>query len=52
MQHCDSTCRQCFRTWVRWLKSREHQMTMPMEGMTTTFAEAAATSVRPPKDAA
>jgi hypothetical protein len=47
MQHCDQTCTHCARDWFRWLKSREHQMSMPHKGAQATFAAAAATSVRP-----
>ena len=47
MQHCNQTCSHCARDWFRWLKSREHQMSMPHKGAKATFAEAAATSVRP-----
>ena len=51
MQHCDQTCTHCARNWFRWLKAREHQMAMPHNGAQTTFAAAAATSVRPVREA-
>lgn len=44
---CDSTCAHCAREWFRWLKSREVQMNKPEEGLSVTFAAAAATSIRP-----
>lgn len=49
MQFCDQTCSHCARDWFRWLKSREGQMRHAQGNMTTSFAAAAATSVRPPR---
>lgn len=50
MQFCDQTCRWCFHQWVKWLKSRMHQMDMAWDGTSTSFNQAAATSVKPPKE--
>lgn len=47
MQHCDARCGWCARNWWRWLKSREAQMSLLRPGQTTSFAQAAATSIRP-----
>lgn len=49
---CDQTCSVCARDWWQWLKAREAQMnTVPKKqaerGCVTSFAAAAATSVRP-----
>ena len=46
MQFCDSKCQHCARKFWNWLKSREFQMNMALDGG-TSFASAAATSVRP-----
>lgn len=43
MQHCDQTCQVCARRFWAWLKSREHQMNMTVEGE-TPFAQAAVNS--------
>jgi hypothetical protein len=45
-QHCDQTCAHCAREFWRWLRAREAQMRTPRRGERTTFADAAATSVR------
>jgi hypothetical protein len=44
---CDSTCPVCAREFFAWYKSRMKQMEMTVKGNKTSFAEAAATSVRP-----
>jgi hypothetical protein len=43
MQTCDAKCGQCARNFWAWLKSREYQMNMSLDGG-TSFAQAAATS--------
>jgi hypothetical protein len=50
MQTCDQTCSHCARDWFRWLKAREGQMRKLLKGATTSWSEAAATSVRPPRE--
>jgi len=51
LQTCDQTCSHCARDFFRWWKTREAQMSVPRKklGETTTFAEAAATSIHAPK---
>ena len=41
---CDSTCSFCAREFWNWLKSRNAQMSMSLDGG-TSFADAAASSV-------
>lgn len=43
---CDSTCSFCAREFWNWLKSRNAQMSMSLNGG-TSFADAAARSVKP-----
>ena len=45
-------CPWCARIWFRWYAARMNQMHVPRKnrGETTSFAEAAATSVKPPKE--
>jgi len=50
MQNCDQTCVHCARYFWKWLKAREAQMSKPLKGQTTTWSEAAATSVRPERN--
>ncbi len=45
MQHCDQTCSHCAREFFKWWKTWTKKMMLPQDGATTTFAEAAATSV-------
>ncbi len=40
-------CPFCTRDYWRWLKSRMAQMSKPRMGETISFADAAATSVKP-----
>jgi hypothetical protein len=40
-------CNACAREFFRWRKTREAQMNLVEEGAGTSFALAAATSVRP-----
>lgn len=44
---CHKDCRFCAKEFYRWYKTRMAQMAVPQEGQTTTFAQAAATSVKP-----
>lgn len=46
MQRCDQRCPWCARDFWNWLKARERQMSIPQKGMTTSFAEAARTSIK------
>lgn len=39
-------CNACARDFFRWRKTREAQMSLVEEGDATSFAQAAATSVR------
>lgn len=51
MQHCDQTCSWCAREFWAWLKGRMHSA--ERDGGRSgrgSFANAAATSVTPPKD--
>jgi hypothetical protein len=48
--HCTyRNCPFCARDYWRWLKARMRQMSTPRKGETISFADAAATSIRPPK---
>ena len=47
--NCHPDCRLCQRDWLRWLAARMRQIQKPGRwgAIGTTFADAAATSIRP-----
>jgi hypothetical protein len=48
MKNCSPQCPWCAKEFWRWMKSRMAQMNMTRPGETTSFAQAAATSVKAP----
>lgn len=48
MKSCDQTCSHCAREFWKFLRARMAQMSVPRtkKGETTSFAEAAATSIK------
>lgn len=53
MQFCDSTCQWCARQFFRWWKDRANKQNREHGGRSGdgSFNAAAATSIRPPRDA-
>lgn len=43
-------CPWCARLFLGWLRARMGQMSAHLNGAQTSFAEAAGTSIRPPRD--
>lgn len=46
LNKCHKECPFCARDYFKWLKTREAQMSHPTKGMSVSFAQAAATSVK------
>ena len=47
---CDPRCAFCAREFLKWLRGRMNQMSIPRRGESISFAEAAATSIGAKRD--